>query len=459
MNPKPLLTQLRQLAEIDHKLSFEPQNPTLYRQRAFILQALGCDFSAQYDYRIATFLAPNDDVENYRVSLGVSDFIEKYQGESDSHYYQICRHLIENDQAMLASHCDPILFNYQSGNAMELGLFNLALRYCNDAMSFLKEYPQEYAIAKVNKALLLLSLGDYQQGWQLYENRWETNHKIFQSPVHFPVPQWQGEPLPTDSRLLILTEQGIGDNIQFVRYAILLKQRGFNVVVCNHPHIEDFLSFNLAQYDIPTIKLGERASFSHWVRMMSLPHLCQTTLDNIPLTRKYLTPYPESLTKWQNKLLSTLNKKKIGVIWQGNHQHSANNIRSIPLTLFATLFELDVEFHLLQKEINQEDQRILAQYPNVYNWASELDNFFDTAAIIEQMDLIISIDTSVAHLSAAMGKPTWILLKHSADFRWLIQSKRSVWYDSVTLFRQDLAFDWQAVINNVKQALSDFHHE
>lgn len=270
-----------------------------------------------------------------------------------------------------------------------------------------------------------------------------------------PRPLWQGEQLNAQSRLLIKAEQGIGDNIQFVRYAIYLKQQGVDVLVWNNEHIDDFLTENLAQYGITTAKLGDSVQFTHWVRMMSLPHLCHTIISQIPLTSKYLHSSTTNLQKWQEKLPLASKKFRIGIVWRGNSLSDKDKARSIPLGLFSTLFQIDAEFFVLQKEVNSHEIEILTQYSNVYTYHDELTSFSDTAAIIEHMDLIVCVDTSVAHLAGAMGKPTWILINYKPDFRWLLNTERSIWYESVKLFRQDLDYSWGPVILSIKDSLNE----
>jgi hypothetical protein len=189
--------------------------------------------------------------------------------------------------------------------------------------------------------------------------------------------------------------------------------------------------------------------------MMSLPYFCGTTLQNIPLKDAYLTTSPESIEKWKSYFPVTF-KRKIGVVWQGGRGAPNDKIRSIPLEIFSKLFSVDAEFHVLQKDVNEKEVNYLAKYKNVRLWHSKLETFFDTAAIASQLDLIICVDTSVAHLTAALGMPTWILINYKPDFRWLLYRNDSVWYNSVKLFRQNLNYDWESVVQNVMFALNEF---
>ncbi|OOH87183.1 hypothetical protein BMT54_10285 [Pasteurellaceae bacterium 15-036681] len=453
-----LLSQLEKLVSIDHSLSFDSQNPKIYRERAILLQQLGCNALAMHDNRICAYLEKRDDIEYYNLNylsiIDDNEFSKIYKSESNTYYYEVFFDILQNDKLLLKDTIDPIHFALRSGNAVQLGLFNLSLRDCNDAMKYLAPFPQEYAIAAVNKALLLLLIGDYEQGWKLYEKRWETNYKSFKNPIVFQQPKWKGEQLALNDRLYIISEQEIGDNIQFIRYAILLKQQGINIVVCNNEYIDDFLTYNLTKYDIPTVKISEKTHFSYWIRMMSLPYLCHSSLTNIPLTLSYLEPPTEYLEKWKNKLRFSKNRKKVGVVWRGGVNTNTDKIRSIPISLFSKLFTLDMDFYVIQKEVNEQEIIYLEKYHNVYDLHHELYSFSDTSSIIEQLDLIISVDTSVAHLSAAQGKQTWILVNYRPDFRWLINREDSVWYSCVRLFRQHLDYNWNTVINSVFQELS-----
>lgn len=144
---------------------------------------------------------------------------------------------------------------------------------------------------------------------------------------------------------------------------------------------------------------------------------------------------------------------KIGVVWAGSAKHNRNASRSLPFELFSQLFALDADFHCLQKELNETDYKQSDLFENLHIWQQDIGDFSDTAALIAQMDLVISVDTSVAHLAAAMSKPTWVMLSYHPDFRWLLTRQDSPWYDSVKLFRQDASLNWQSVIKNIQQQL------
>lgn len=334
----------------------------------------------------------------------------------------------------------------------KLGLYQLALCDIEQCLSL----KPDYALGWCNRALTLNLLGQFEQGWQDYLWRYQTDLEEY-SPPAANLKLWQGETLTVQDKLLIVVEQGFGDNIQFVRYAILAKQYGIDVAVLNHFGIENLLTYNLAKYGVQTVKNGTRLpdGFSHYVPMMSLPYCFSTRLDTIPLAEPYLTAEPVFLQKWQSKISSDV--LNIGIVWAGSAKHGNNLARSLDLTAFRTLLKYPAKFHCLQKVITQDERIVAKSVKNLTLWDEELEDFSDTAALVSQMDLVISVDTSVAHLAAAMGKTTWILLSFDPDFRWLLERTDSPWYSSVKLFRQGINYDWQDVLNCVYAELEKIY--
>ncbi|WP_439294488.1 glycosyltransferase family 9 protein [Lonepinella sp. BR2882] len=342
----------------------------------------------------------------------------------------------------------PEAYHQRSEQLKNLGLYDLALR---DAEKSLALKP-DFALAWCNKAFILNILGHYKEGWQAYEWRWKVDIDTFKQP-DWNLTRWQGENIG-QAKLLIYAEQGLGDNIQFVRYAILAKQKGLNIVVVNHLPVEKLINTNLARYGITTSNNGQTINgLSYYLPMMSLPYYFATELDTIPCTTAYLQAEDDATARWQQKLPAT-NILKIGIVWAGSAGHERNRFRSLALSQLMPLFKLNAQFHCLQKEINQQDLELALKIDNLYLWNKHLDSFSDTAGLVSQLDLIISVDTAVAHLAGAMGKPTWILLTYHPDFRWLIDREDSPWYQSVRLFRQRMDLQWDSVIEQVYQQLS-----
>lgn len=453
-----LLSILQKLKANDISISFDNQNAQLYRERAYLLKSIGLNSLAENDFSIAGFLEKDEIyklADHSVISLSIAQYENQFQEEKESYYYQIVYELLINDEAFFKPKIDPLHFLLRSGNLAQLGMFNLSLKEVNNAIKYLKPYPKEYSLAIFNKSLLLLLVGECQIGWKLYEERWNTGYSSFRNPKKLPRPYWNGEKLSSNDTLLIVSEQGIGDNIQFIRYAMLLKQQGINVVVHNNKHISDFMQYNLLKYSISTTENTDEVEFTHWCYMMSLPNLCGTTLNNIPYRSGYLQSSPTYSIKWKGKLNLVLSSMNIGVVWRGGKNTDTDKIRSIDISTFSKLFAINTQFHILQKDVNDSELQYLSQYSNISDWHSDLHSFFDTAAIIEQMDLVISVDTSVAHLAAAMNKDTWILVNYRPDFRWLINRTDSPWYSSVRLFRQDMRYDWLPVIQNVRLKLEN----
>lgn len=354
------------------------------------------------------------------------------------------------DQLLQALPEQAELYHHRSIALQNLGLYDLALWDAKQAVRLSPDFP----LAWCNKALLHLTLGENKQGWQDYEWRWQTNLPAFE-PLGIDIPQWQGDPIG-DAKLLIHVEQGFGDNIQFVRYAIEAKRRGLNVVVLNHTGIENLLNFNLARYGVESVPNGSTVyGLKYHIPMMSLPLALRLFSEIPPLAEGYLQAEPTFTEKWAN-LVPATRKPKIGLVWGGSPKHKRNLSRSLDFAQLSPLFELDCEFHCLQKALNEADDKGVDFPENLHFWTDQIDDFSDTAGLIAQMDLVISVDTSVAHLAAAMGKSTWILLSFHPDFRWGLGREESDWYRSVRLFRQGADLAWQPVIEQLVQQIANW---
>jgi hypothetical protein len=196
----------------------------------------------------------------------------------------------------------------------------------------------------------------------------------------------------------------------------------------------------------------ELPDFDYHCPVMSLPHAFKTTVDSIPNQVPYFSVNPTKKQTWQARL-GEKSQRRVGLVWSGSTQHKNDHNRSIPIHLFQSLFNLPVEFHCLQKEIREDDAAFLASQNNIHNHIEFLDDFSDTAALIDAMDLVMSVDTSVAHLAGALGKETWILLPYSPDYRWMLETSNSPWYPTAKLFRQSAIGEWGSAINDIKKAL------
>jgi len=335
------------------------------------------------------------------------------------------------------------------GNALtELKRLDEALESYDRAIALNPDYANAYW----NKSLLKILQGDYLEGWKLYEWRWKREKHI-NSAREFHQPLWLGNESISDETLLIHPEQGHGDYIQFIRYAALVERLGVRVVLEVPPELTKLFSTLTGQLTL--IEKGKPLpSFDYHCPVMSLPLALKTTLKTIPAQIPYLYTDDEKRKRWNTKL-GAKTVTRVGLVWSGSTTHENDHNRSLLLEQVTSLLELPMEFHSLQKEIREIDLKTLNDFPKIHQHQNDLLDFSDTAALIDEMDLVISVDTAVAHLSGAMGKKTFILLPYSPDYRWMLDRVDSPWYPTVTLFRQPAIGDWDSVISEIRQFLSD----
>ena len=308
----------------------------------------------------------------------------------------------------------------------------------------------DYPGAQWNLSTALLLCGDLAKGLALYEKRFDgaaksevaVSRKMLETLS--AKARWQGDKLQGRT-LLIWTEQGLGDSLMMLRYLPLLEEKGAGklYVACpsglarifrNMPCVDQVISDGL-----PALE-----SFDCHCPMMSLPYLFDTRLETIPNTVPYITVPPDMMGKWASRLKSMMGLK-VGLSWAGSRTQRKDALRSIsPQRLAPLLATPGVQFISLQKGESCE---------SVTNWMAECGDFLDTAALMQQLDLIISVDTSVAHLAGALGKPVWLLNRFESEWRWLMDREDSPWYPTMRIFRQPALYDWDSVIKRVAEAL------
>jgi len=308
-----------------------------------------------------------------------------------------------------------------------------------------------FSDAYFSKSATKLLLGDYDEGWMLYEWRWKTTGLKSSSRTFFE-PLWLGNESIKNKTLLIHAEQGLGDSIQFCRYIDLVKDLGPKQIILEAPQALILLLSTLKN-KVTLIKQGDEIPpFDMHCPMMSLPHAFKTTVTTIPADIPYLYAQDNKTKLWKDKLgLKT--KLRIGLVWSGSNSHENDLNRSLLLRQLTPIFDLSFEFHSLQKEIRPDDLEALNVLNQVHQHQDALNDFSDTAALIANMDLVISVDTSVAHLTGAMGKKVFILLPFAPDYRWMLDREDSPWYPTATLCRQTAINDWNSAIDQVKLAL------
>jgi hypothetical protein len=307
--------------------------------------------------------------------------------------------------------------------------------------------------AQETDAIWLLRYGRFHEGWRKYEARFRTraNQQLWRA---FPQPVWKGEPLQGRT-ILLHAEQGLGDALQFVRYAPLVAARGGQVIVEVYAEVSPLLMQLPA--GIRVVHAGSPLPhFDVHCSLLSLPMVFDTDLDSIPATVPYLTVPDVRLEKWRQKL-GPRRGLRVGIAWSGNPKHRDDARRSIPFGLFATLLtdRPGVEFHVVQSDMRGADRAALQGLPHVRNHAADLHDFGDTGALVSLMDVVISVDTSVIHLTGALNRPGWLLLAHLADWRWLLERDDSPWYSSLRLLRQPERGDWAGVLAIVLSRLKE----
>ncbi|HLH97399.1 MAG TPA: tetratricopeptide repeat protein [Xanthobacteraceae bacterium] len=308
----------------------------------------------------------------------------------------------------------------------------------------------------VNRSCLRLLLGDYESGWEEFEWRWQVA-EIARWRREFSKPLWLGDHSLTGKAILLHAEQGLGDAIQFVRYAPLLAAAGAEVLIEAPQPLQDLFA---QMPGVSCFAPGEvPEDFDYHCPLLSLPLAFKTTVVTIPATVPYLSVPDQRVTRWNGALAET-GRLRVGVVWAGNPMFKNDQTRSVGLGPLLPLLSLPaIDFYSLQKDMRSGDRERLAACAGVMHLGDALADFADTAAVIGALDLVISSDTSVAHLAGALGKPTWILLQHVADWRWLIGREDSPWYPSARLFRQPKDGDWESVVRRVKNELDQYTRE
>jgi tetratricopeptide (TPR) repeat protein len=306
-------------------------------------------------------------------------------------------------------------------------------------------------------SLVYLLLGDFEAARAGHKARW-NGHMLPGSYPDFQQHLWLGDEEVSGKTILVFADEGFGDTIQFARYVPMLAARGANVVLLVEEALRPLLS------NLPGIAqcLAKPASslppFDLHCPIGTLPLAFGTRLETIPAASSYLpSPPDDRMQAWERRLSEregSVRKLRIGLVWAGNPKHSNDHNRSIPLSTLSPLFSADASFVSLQKEVRLGDSAAL-HASGIVDLTADLTDFTETAALMSCLDLVISVDTSAAHLAAALGRPTWILLPYLPDYRWLLDRDDSPWYPTARLFRQGARRDWAEVIGRVREALDE----
>ncbi|MDO9067466.1 MAG: tetratricopeptide repeat-containing glycosyltransferase family protein, partial [Deltaproteobacteria bacterium] len=379
-------------------LVINPSNQTLYLYAGAALHDLGCYEEAIASYRQAIVIEPDlgeahNNLGNSLIALGrFSDAAESFSRAAD---------------LILSS---PVPLTTLATALQALGMISEAEANCRKALSL----DPDFAAAHWNLALNLLLQGRYLEGWQEYEWRWRKPD--FTSPCrHTDVPLWDGSPLHGRT-ILLHAEQGFGDAIQFVRYVPLVSDCGGNVLLECHPQLVSLFQGvkgiqAVVPFGAPLPQFGCQAP------LLSLPRIFETTLRNIPSSCPYLSVNAEHRRKWSTLMSAYSSPLRVGLVWAGKNY--PDPLRSCRLKELATFSADNVIFFSLQLGGGAEQTRVPPDVIHLVDLTNMIQDFADSAALIEQLDLVISIDTAVAHLAGALGKPTWVMLPFAPDWRWL----------------------------------------
>jgi tetratricopeptide (TPR) repeat protein len=307
------------------------------------------------------------------------------------------------------------------------------------------------ADAHFGRGMLFMSQGDFARGWAGYEWRLRGPGAAHRTRV-FPQPVWQGETSLDGKTILVHAEQGFGDTLQFCRYALLLGARGASVILQVPPPLKSLLS--TLRGPVQVVAPGDALpAFDCHCPLLSLPHVFRTDLQGIPNHTPYLYPDDMLVQRWQD-VLGSKRQLRVGLAWSGNPEHVNDRSRSIELATLTPLLEVDAEWISLQEDVRERDARVLDD-SGMIRAGEEVGDFADMAALVQSLDLVITVDTSVAHLAGALGRPVWILLRDPAEWRWMRDRADSPWYPSARLFRQQTAGGWQDVIDDVCRAIGE----
>jgi len=303
----------------------------------------------------------------------------------------------------------------------------------------------DHANAHTFLGICHLLFGNLRDGWAEYEWRW----KSASFPVvkrNFPQPQWRGEPL--EGRTLLLhTEQGLGDTIQFCRYVRPVVERGGRVLLEVEPGLIGLLGGEGVAQLIP--KGQPLPAFDLHCPLLSLPGVFGTDLASIPAPPRYLASDPARRAHWAARL-GPADRPRVGLVWSGSPRHVNDAKRSVRLADFAPLLDAPCRFVSLHQEVRAADRSLLASLPRIRHFGPDLADFTETAALVDQLDLVITVDTALAHLAGALGRPVWVLIPAAPDWRWLLGRADTPWYPTMRLYRRGRGEPWAAVISRLR---------
>ena len=330
----------------------------------------------------------------------------------------------------------------------ELGRFDEAMAAYQRSLSI----DPHHATTIFNCSLLQLLMGDFEAGWRGREARWRIPELAAAYPK-FSTPMWLGKEPVAGKTIFVCEGEGMGDAIQFARYVPMLAAQGGRVILVVNEQLCPVLSrLSGVSQCLPKLSGMVAPPFDFHVAIDSLPLAFGTRLDSIPAETYLPRPDADRVQAWENRL-GRRDKLRVGLVWSGNPKHVNDRSRSMPLRMLSGLLEVDATFVSLQKNPRPHDAKTLRERAEILDHTAYLSDFVETAALVSCLDLVITVDTSVAHLAGALGCPTWVLLAYVPDWRWLLDRDDSPWYPTVRLFRQTATRDYGSVLDRVRAEL------
>jgi tetratricopeptide (TPR) repeat protein len=458
----------------DQVLRTNPEDAPALNNRANVLWALGRRDEALQSYDRALALSPDDLsilkdrgaalAQLKRSEEALAGFDRALALKPDDPYFLYKRgsalsDLNRHEEALA---CLDRAFALAPGDADALGDRGNVLSALQRHAEAIASYDRALAIAPDsakahwNRGLALLRMGDLERGWKEFEWRWEVKEASVWQHGFDQQRLWRGEQPIAGKTILLHAEQGLGDTIQFVRYLPQVAALGAKVIVQVHPELRTLIS-SIAGADRVIGKGEQVPGFDLHCPLMSLPLAFNTRLETIPAKIPYLSGASERAASWAEWLPKSV-RPKIGIAWAGNPKHANDRMRSIALPRLMPLLSLPgFQFIGIQKDLCDGDLEFLREHPRLIHLGDKIADFSETAAIMSHLDLVVAVDTSVAHLAGALGRPVWVLLDHTPDWRWMVEREDSPWYPSARLFRQQTAGDWEGVVGRVVEALGFAH--
>jgi tetratricopeptide (TPR) repeat protein len=496
--------QLNDAANVfDRALQLNPDNAELWRHRGGALSALNRSADALLSYQNALRLKPDDVEATYQAGALLSQ-LERFE-EALAHFnrcdalrgdhaptlhmraralrglkrYREC--LADNRRAHARDPTNVVFCNNVADALVLLGEYEEALEWFDKALSLRPDFIEVlsnkgFALAHLHRfdeaievqrrvlvlepnnakaawalAHLRLTMGDFAAGWAEREARWKVPDFSPEYPK-FSQPKWLGKQDIEGKTILICVDEGLGDVLQFARYVPELPARGANVVLVVQEALCPLLSGLPGVSQCLPFGTRELPPFDFHCPIMSLPLAFGTTIETIP-PACYLPPLPQARVEAWGDRLGVHDRLRVGLVWSGNPRQRNDHNRSMAFEMLTPLLDLDASFISLQKDVRSEDKALLAAHTNIIDFTAELTDFVETAALVENLDLVITVCTSVAHLAGTLGRPTWIMLPHLGDWRWLLGRDDSPWYPTVRLFRQGEKRNFAEVVARVRTEL------